>query len=85
MPGVPLPGSKYYQEIAPGIAMDRAEIVSTSETLETPMGALRDLLKVEETTPLEPGVKEYKYYARGIGLVLDGSLKLVRYGNDVAR
>jgi hypothetical protein len=35
---------------------------------------------VEETTPLEPGVKEYKYYAAGVGLVQDGSLKLVKYG-----
>ncbi|MGH7554991.1 MAG: hypothetical protein ACREMQ_18480 [Longimicrobiales bacterium] len=78
-------GSKYYQEIAPGVAMDRAEIVGTSEMLETPLGALRDLLKVEETTPLEPGVREYNYYARDIGLVLNGSLKLVRYGNDLAR
>jgi hypothetical protein len=30
--------------------------------------------------PLEPDEKEYKRYARGIGLIQDGSLKLVRYG-----
>jgi len=35
-------------------------------------------VKVEETTPLEPGVREYKYYAREVGLVQDGPLKLVR-------
>jgi hypothetical protein len=26
-------------------------------------------------------VREYKYYARGIGLIQDGSLKLVKYGS----
>ncbi len=36
--------------------------------------------RVKETTPLQPGVVEYKYYAPGIGLVVDASLKLVRYG-----
>jgi len=39
------------------------------------------VLKIAETTPLEPGVREYKYYARGIGLIQDGSLKLVKYGS----
>jgi hypothetical protein len=37
-------------------------------------------VKIEETTPLEPGVREAKFYARGIGLVQDGDLKLVKYG-----
>ena len=32
------------------------------------------------STPLEPGEKEYKCYAPGVGLVQDGSLKLVKYG-----
>ncbi len=80
MPGQPLLGSRYYQEIAPGVAMDRAEIVSMSAVVKCAAGRFDDCLKVEETTPLEAGVKEYKYYARGIGLVQDGSLKLVRFG-----
>jgi hypothetical protein len=79
MPGLPLLGAKYYQEIAPGAAMDRAEIVSVTETVRTPAGEFENCLKVEETTPLEPGDREYKYYAPGIGLVQDGALKLVRY------
>jgi len=61
--------------------MDRAEIVGVDETVATPAGTFKELLKVEETTPLEPGVKEYKYFARGVGLVQDGSLKLVKYGH----
>ncbi len=80
MPGVPLLGAKYYQEMAPDVAMDRAEIISLSATVETSNGTLEGCLEIEETTPLEPGVKEYKYYSRGIGLVKDGSLVLIDYG-----
>jgi hypothetical protein len=72
-------GMKYYQEVAPGVAEDRAEIISLSEVLDTPAGEFEDVLKVEETTPLEPGVKEYKFHAPGVGLIQDGPLKLVEY------
>jgi hypothetical protein len=80
MPGDVLLSARYYQEMAPKVAMDRAEIVSTTETVTTPAGTFSGCVKIEETTPLEPGVREYKYYARGIGLVRDGSLSLVKYG-----
>jgi hypothetical protein len=78
MPGTPAPGLRHYQEQAPGVAMDRATIVGMDETVVTPARRFLHCLKVEETTPLEPGVREYKYYARGIGLVKDGRLTLVR-------
>ncbi|MEZ5317919.1 MAG: hypothetical protein R2752_11010 [Vicinamibacterales bacterium] len=78
LPGRPLLGARYYQEVAPGVAMDRAEVVSLTAVVETPAGTFRDALRIEETTPLEPGVKEYKVYARGVGLVQDGELRLVR-------
>jgi hypothetical protein len=80
MPGRASLKARHYQEIAPKAAMDRAEIVSLSETVTTPAGEFENCLKAEETTPLEPGVREYKYYAPNIGLVQDGALKLVKYG-----
>lgn len=80
MPGRNLLGSKYYQEIAPGVAMDRAETVGVDATLKTAAGAFTGCLKVAETTPLEPDELEHKYYAPGIGLIKDGSMRLVRYG-----
>lgn len=80
MPGIILLRSRFYQELAPGSAMDRAEVVSMNEIVVTPAQRFTNCLKVEETTPLEPGNKEYKYYAPGIGLVQDGGLKLVRHG-----
>lgn len=80
MPGLALLGARYYQEIAPNVAMDRAEIVSLSETKTTPAGAFTNCLKTEETTPLEPKEKEYKLYAPGIGLIQDENLLLTKYG-----
>ncbi len=76
MPGLALLGSRFAQELAPGQAMDRAEIISLSETLQTPAGLFKNCLRTEETSPLEPGSKEYKLYALGIGLIEDGDLKL---------
>jgi hypothetical protein len=80
MPGFIRMKARYYQEVAPKVAMDRAEIVSRGETVKTRVGVFNGCLKVEETTPLEPGVKEYKLYASGVGLVQDGPLKLISFG-----
>lgn len=79
MPGTLSPGAKYYQEFAPGKAMDRAEIVGTDETLRTPAGVFSNCLRTEETSPLESG-KSYKTYAPGIGLIQDEDLLLTSYG-----
>ncbi len=79
MPGILLLGSRYYDEIAPGIAMDRAEIISNTETVKTPAGIFTNCLLIRETNPLERGEKEYKIYAPGVGPVKDGDLLLVKY------
>jgi hypothetical protein len=80
MPGAPRRGARFYQEIAPKVAMDRAEIVSLSEKFTTPAGRFADCLKTEETSAVEKG-RESKYYAPGIGLIYDGGLKLTKYGH----
>lgn len=80
MPGLALAGARYYQEIAPGVAMDRAEIISTSETKQTPAGKFINCLKTKETTPLKPKEAEYKLYAPGVGLIQDEDLLLTKYG-----
>lgn len=80
MPGTALIGASYYQEIAPGVAMDRARIVSIDTTLDTPAGHFGNCLMTEETSALEPDTREYKIYAPGIGLIQDGSLLLVESG-----
>jgi len=83
MPGYPLVGSRYFQEMANGLAMDRAEHLSVTATIETPAGTFENCLEVVETTPLEPGEESTKAYAPGIGLVQDDILRLVDYGFDV--
>ncbi len=80
MPGATLLGSQYYQEIAPGTAMDRAKIISENKSLKTPADTFSSCLETEESTPLEPGVKEYKIYAPNVGLIKDDNLLLVKYG-----
>jgi hypothetical protein len=79
LPGAPIVGMRFYQELAKGIAMDRAEVVSITERLTTPAGAFEGCLKTRETTPLEPGA-EFKLYAPGVGLVQDNTLQLVSRG-----
>ena len=78
MPGTVLVGARYYQEVAPGVALDRAEIVSLTEVVDTPAGTFTHCLKTVETTPLEAGVSR-KWYAPGIGLIRDGALRLVEF------
>jgi hypothetical protein len=80
MPGAPKLKMRYYQEMAPGVAMDRAEIVSLTETCETPAGKFTQCMKVKEGSALELLAKEYKYHAPNIGLVRDEDLRLVKYG-----
>ncbi len=80
MPGDPKVGDKFYQEVAPKVAMDRAEIVSMTATLKVPAGTMKNVLKTFETSAVETNAKEYKYYAKGIGLLKDEDFELVSYG-----
>lgn len=79
MPGTELLGARYCQEIAPGVAMDRAEIVDVDAKYETPAGTFEHCLKTEESSELEKGT-EPKVYAPGIGQIMDEALKLTFHG-----
>ena len=85
MPAKPVLTSAYYQEVAPGVAMDRARVVSVTERFTGPAGSFANCVKMEETTPLEPAAKDFKLYAPGVGQVTDGALVLVKYGKETAR
>lgn len=80
MPGFALIGARYYQEIAPGVAMDRAEIINNNATITIPYGTFEKCLVRKESTPLEHSASEYKYHAPGIGLIIDEMLKLTQCG-----
>jgi hypothetical protein len=81
MPGSPKPGQRFFQEQAPGVGMDRAEIVSVDEKVSTPAGNFDRCVHVVETSLLEKDLNDHKWYAAGVGQVKDGSLPLVEYGS----
>lgn len=82
MPGLITIGSRYYEEVAPGTATDKAEILSNEETLEVPAGEFHNCLKIVETSDMKPQAREYKFYAPGIGLIYDYGERLLlkKYG-----
>ncbi len=77
IPGKPRVGERYYQEMASGVAMDRAEVVSLTEKVKVPAGTFKDCLKTRESSGLEKGVEE-KLFAPGVGLLKDGGFKLAK-------
>ncbi|MBI5394717.1 MAG: hypothetical protein HZA91_05395 [Verrucomicrobia bacterium] len=76
MPGRPEVGDKYYQEVAPEVAMDRAEVISLREEFKTPAKTFENCLRIRESSKLEKGSSD-KLYAPEVGLIKDGKLVLV--------
>lgn len=75
MPAHPQVGMAYFQEVAPKVAQDYAEITSMGDKVTVPFGKFTDTLTVIETSPLESGSSP-KHYAKGIGILTDDDLKL---------
>jgi hypothetical protein len=75
MPADPIVGLTYRQEYLAGEAEDLAKVVDTSSHADTPFRAFDDVWVTEDWTPLEPKVVERKFYARGVGLVMEQLVK----------
>jgi hypothetical protein len=82
MPGTPKPGQKFYQEQAPGAGQDRAEILSVNAKIATPAGTFEQCVHTVETSALEKGLRDHKWYAPGVGQVKDSEMVLVKYGRQ---
>lgn len=67
----PQVGDSYRQEYYAGEAEDMAEVLSLTESADIAYGSFEKLLMTNEWTPLEPGIAEHKYYAAGVGTVLE--------------
>jgi hypothetical protein len=67
----PAIGLPYRQEYYVCEAEDMAEVVSLSESVTVPYGSFDNCLQTREFTRLEPDLNEYKYYAPGVGMVLE--------------
>ncbi len=79
MPGSFLLGSRYFQELAPDVALDQAEHVEMGLEVEVPAGEFEDCVEILETTPLEPGSESTKVYCAEVGLVIDNDAQLVSF------
>ncbi|MDW4550222.1 hypothetical protein R5H32_12735 [Defluviimonas sp. D31] len=70
MPAATSPGLSLFQEHAPANgAMDWFEIVARDLSVKGPAGTFTGVLKVYESSTVEPGLREFKYYAPGVGLI----------------
>ncbi|WP_198963525.1 calcium-binding protein [Sinorhizobium fredii] len=67
----PMPGDSYFQEFYPGVAEDEGEVIATGLHVDTEFGSFDNVTKILDTSNLEPGVGAYKYFAPGVGLVLE--------------
>ena len=67
----PVVGKSYRQELFLGEAEDAAEIISLNETVTVPAGTFSNCLQTEDFTPIDPDNTEFKYYAPGVGTVLE--------------
>jgi hypothetical protein len=83
--GSPTVGRIYRQELSPANAEDASRVLSTSYGFGNdpeldefvPQGLVElfcganDCVVTGETTPIEPGTFQRKYYARGVGWILE--------------
>lgn len=76
MPADPQVGDSFQQEDLPGQAEDHFAVMSRHGTIHTPYRVYRRrALKTKEWTPLEPGVSDRKWYARGVGQVGEATIR----------
>jgi hypothetical protein len=80
LPGFAMPsnltvGFSYFQESAQADnSVDQAQTFAVGKTIAIPLGTFPNVLQVLETSAVEPDVREFKFYAPGVGLILDQDL-----------
>jgi hypothetical protein len=68
-------GRQFRQEWLAGEAEDVFTAIVKKATVSVPLGSFKHALLTQETTALEPGIVDHKYYVRGIGEVTEVSVK----------
>jgi hypothetical protein len=74
LPGIvmeaqPQVGDSYFQENAPNVAQDMATVLDLHAKFTAPYGTFKNCLQTQESSPLEPGFVENKYYLPGVGFL----------------
>jgi hypothetical protein len=67
LPAKPKAGSKFKSEDVSKEIHENDEVIALNETVTVPAGTYKNCIKVREN--LADGTTEYKYYARGVGVV----------------
>jgi hypothetical protein len=75
MPGHPFVGEQARQEYFKGHAEDQFKVLNLSTRITTPGASSRHALLTQETTRLEPGVVDHKFYVKGVGTVLEVAVR----------
>jgi hypothetical protein len=75
MPAHPTPGRSGRQEYYKGHAEDHFQVLDRHAGVDVPYTSTRNALLTKEWTPLEPGVVDHKLYVRGVGTVLEQTVK----------
>jgi hypothetical protein len=66
-------GPSYQQGFSPKISFgDRAKVSKVLKRVCVPAGCYRNVVVIEEWTPEEPGAKQLKYHAPGVGTIKVG-------------
>jgi hypothetical protein len=71
----PKTGTTYRQEFSRGEAEDQATVLSRHASVKVPTGKYDDALKTKDFSTLEPSIVEHKFYARGVGVVLEVTVR----------
>jgi hypothetical protein len=76
LPFTPVVGDMFRQEVSFANAEDAIEIIAVDGTETVPAAACAgDCLVTRDFSPLDPGVEENKYYAFGVGKILEIDLE----------
>ena len=68
--GAPIVGLTLFQEQAPAEkAMDYAEVLAIDLEITGPAGTFKNVLKTFEGSLTEPDLREFKYFAPGVGMI----------------
>jgi hypothetical protein len=82
MQAIPELHRRFRQEWYPGQAEDTYRVADLSTAVTAPFGSFTQALRTVETTALEPGVVDNKWYAAGVGVLVE---QTVRGGHETAR
>jgi hypothetical protein len=75
MPAHPKVGQTYRQEYSKGVAEDMARPLKLDGSASVPYGSFDHTRVTYEWTPLDPNVSARKYYAAGVGTILEDAVK----------